>query len=215
MQHSNNTRLLAKGVLFRGTQAVSVLTEDDAIHITISPESHTDNVLYFILPRDAAAKKYRIDVVFQSPNATCRIFGLYHLSDNNTVEIKTHMHHRVPHCASEQVWRGVLDDRAKAVFEGNILVHHNAQKTDAQLSNKNLLLSKTAEINTKPILEIEADDVKCTHGATVGCLDEQALFYLRTRGIDEAAARQLLIDAFINEIKNKYEECDISMRCDS
>lgn len=211
MQHSNITRSLAKGVLFQGTQSVSVIAEDDLIHITISPESHTENVLYFVLPADNAAKKYRIDVLFQSENARCRIFGLYYLSSNNTVEIKTHMQHMVPHCASEQVWRGVLDDQAKALFEGNIVVHPHAQKTDAQLSNKNLLLSKTAEINTKPILEIEADDVKCTHGATVGCLDEQALFYLRTRGIAEADARQLLIDAFMNEIKSRYEESGISV----
>lgn len=203
MQHSNTTRLLTAGVLFEGTQSVSVVAQDDLIHITISPESHTENVLYFVLPAENAAKQYRIDVLFQSPHAHCRIVGLYHLSSHNTVEIKTYMQHRVPHCTSEQVWRGVLDGHAKAVFEGNIVVHPHAQKTDAQLSNKNLLLSKTAEINTKPILEIEADDVKCTHGATVGCLDEQALFYLRTRGIAETEARQLLIDAFMNEIMEK------------
>ena len=141
-----------------------------------------------------------INVRFNHAHAALTLLGLYQLHDQNSVEINTTINHCVPHCSSKQIWKGVLHDSSKAVFKGKIIVHPLAQKTSTHLSNKNLLLSKTAEVITKPILEIEADDVQCTHGATVGCLDQNALFYLRSRGIFENDARQLLVDAFAREI---------------
>ena len=97
--------------------------------------------------------------------------------------------HASPHCASRQFYNGILDGKSHGVFHGRIIVHKDAQKTDAKQTNRNLLLSDDAQIDTKPQLEIYADDVKCTHGATIGQIDENALFYLRSRGIDESSAR--------------------------
>src|SRR5574342_1239088 len=102
----------------------------------------------------------------------------------------------VPHCDSRQFYNGVLDGRSRGVFHGRIIVHKDAQKTDAKQTNRNLLLSDHAQIDTKPQLEIYADDVKCTHGATIGQMDENAVFYLRSRGIGRDAARALLLFAF-------------------
>ena len=114
--------------------------------------------------------------------------------------------HASPHCGSRQFYNGILDDQAHGVFHGRIIVHKDAQKTDAKQTNRNLLLSDDAQIDTKPQLEIYADDVKCTHGATIGQIDEDALFYLRSRGIDEVSARRLLLLAFAGECLARMKE---------
>jgi Fe-S cluster assembly protein SufD len=108
--------------------------------------------------------------------------------------------HAQPHCNSHEYYNGILDDRSKGVFHGRILVRQIAQKTDAKQTNKNLLLSENATVDTKPQLEIYADDVKCTHGATVGQLNDESIFYLRSRGIGAETARRMLIHAFAGEI---------------
>jgi Fe-S cluster assembly protein SufD len=107
--------------------------------------------------------------------------------------------HASPHCDSRQFYHGILDGRSHGVFSGRIIVHKDAQKTDAKQTNKNLLLSQEAQIDSKPQLEIYADDVKCTHGATIGQIDQDAIFYLRSRGIAEDAARALLLFGFAGE----------------
>ena len=112
----------------------------------------------------------------------------------------TRLEHAKPHCDSREVYKGILDGQATGVFHGRILVQPEAQKTDSKQTNNNLLLSDDAVINTKPQLEIYADDVKCTHGATVGQLDEDALFYLRSRGIGATMARSLLVYAFATQL---------------
>ena len=114
--------------------------------------------------------------------------------DNTTV-----IEHCVPHTSCREVFKGVLDDEARAVFQGRIVVHPGAQQTDGHQLSKAMLLSDRAEIDAKPELEIYADDVKCSHGATAGDLDHDALFYLRARGLPEARARALLIEAFLTE----------------
>ena len=114
--------------------------------------------------------------------------------------------HASPHCGSRQFYNGILDGQAHGVFHGRIIVHKDAQKTDAKQTNRNLLLSDDAQIDTKPQLEIHADDVKCTHGATIGQIDEEALFYLRSRGIGEVSARQLLLLAFAGECMARMKE---------
>src|SRR5262249_35038935 len=111
-----------------------------------------------------------------------------------------------PDCGSRQFYNGILDDSAHGVFHGRIIVHKDAQKTDAKQTNRNLLLSDSAQIDTKPQLEIYADDVKCTHGATIGQLAEEALFYLRSRGIEEQTARELLLGAFAAECLDRMKE---------
>jgi Fe-S cluster assembly protein SufD len=108
--------------------------------------------------------------------------------------------HAQPHCSSHEHFNGILDGHSKGVFHGRILVQKSAQKTDAKQTNKNLLLSEDATVDTKPQLEIYADDVKCTHGATVGQLNEESIFYLRARGIGVETARRMLIHAFAGEI---------------
>jgi Fe-S cluster assembly protein SufD len=125
--------------------------------------------------------------------------GLYLLSGEQHIDNYTTLVHASAHCASRELFKGILDDKSNGAFRGRIIVHKGAQKTDSKQTNDNLLLSDDAFVNTKPQLEIYADDVKCTHGATIGQLDSTALFYLRSRGIREEAARSLLIYAFAGE----------------
>lgn len=136
----------------------------------------------------------------EAEGATAVLNGLYMVGGKQHVDHHTRIDHLVPHTNSVETYHGVLNDTARAVFNGKVYVHRDAQKTDARQSNANLLLSKLAEVDTKPELEIYADDVKCSHGATVGQLDETALFYLRSRAIDEDTARSLLTFAFASEV---------------
>ncbi len=130
----------------------------------------------------------------------CTLNGLYLANGTRLVDTHTAIDHAMPHCESHEVYKGMLDDASRGVFNGKIFVRLDAQKTDAKQTNKVLLLSDDATINTKPQLEIFADDVKCTHGATVGQLDETQLFYLRARGIGETHARAMLVHAFASEV---------------
>src|SRR6266705_3225802 len=129
----------------------------------------------------------------------CLINGLFICTGQQHLDNYMLVEHASPHCGSRQFYNGILDDHAHGVFHGRIIVRKDAQKTDAKQTNRNLLLSDDAQIDTKPQLEIYADDVKCTHGATIGQVDENALFYLRSRGLAEAAARHVLLLAFANE----------------
>ncbi|MEW6238282.1 MAG: Fe-S cluster assembly protein SufD [Candidatus Omnitrophota bacterium] len=128
------------------------------------------------------------------------MYGLYLANERQVMDNNTKIIHAKPNCHSWEMYKGILDDKAKGVFRGRIRVEKDAQKTDAKQSNRNLLLSENAETSSMPQLEIYADDVKCTHGSTTGQLDDEALFYLRTRGIDAASARTLLTYAFASEI---------------
>jgi len=141
-----------------------------------------------------------IDVVLAGRGAHVGLNGLYMAGGQQHIDNHTRVDHSMPDTSSEESYRGVLDGRAHAVFNGKVVVHKDAQLADAQQSNANLLLSDDAEIDTKPELEIYADDVKCSHGATVGQLDDDMLFYLRSRAIDEHTARSLLTFAFAGEV---------------
>jgi Fe-S cluster assembly protein SufD len=138
--------------------------------------------------------------VLDAEGCECTLNGLYLAADKQHVDNHTVIDHAKPHCASHELYKGILDGHAHGVFHGKIYVRQDAQKTDAKQTNQTLLLSADAVIDTKPQLEIFADDVKCTHGATVGQLDAEALFYLRARGIGLEAARSLLTYAFANEV---------------
>ena len=135
----------------------------------------------------------------------CTLNGLYLGGGTTLVDNHTTIEHALPHCGSHEVYKGILWGQARAVFNGKIIVRPDAQKTDAKQTNKALLLSDGAQINTKPELEIFANDVKCTHGAAIGQLDEDALFYLRTRGLGPTEARGMLIQAFAGDIINRVK----------
>lgn len=141
--------------------------------------------------------------------------GLYMVSGKQLADCRTRIDHAMPHCESHEMYKGILDNQARGVFNGKIHVHPDAQKTDAKQSNQALLLSDDAVIDTKPELEIYADDVRCTHGATVGELDAQALFYLRSRGVPEPLARKVLIFAFANDVVQGVEANPLKKRLES
>lgn len=141
-----------------------------------------------------------ISVTLGGEGAEATLNGLYVVRGRNLVDTHTRIDHAVPHCTSHELYKGILDDSGRAVFNGKVLVREDAQQTDAKQTNKALLLSETAQVHTQPQLEIFADDVKCTHGATVGQLDPDAMFYLLSRGISRPDARALLIHAFACEV---------------
>ncbi len=138
--------------------------------------------------------------------------GFYFLNNNEFADNHTLADHASPNSNSNEVYRGIINDTATAVFNGKILVRPDAQKTNAYQSNKNILLSDEATLNTKPQLEIFADDVKCSHGATSGTIDEESLFYLRSRGISEAIARSLLLSAFADELINEIKIPELKIK---
>ena len=139
-------------------------------------------------------------------NSVGNMYGLYLLHGKSHVDNHTNVDHTIPHAESNELYKGILADQSRGVFNGKIFVRQIAQKTNAFQQNNNILLSDDAIINTKPQLEIWADDVKCSHGCTVGQLDEEALFYLQARGIDKITARGLLLYAFAGEVLDKIEE---------
>jgi Fe-S cluster assembly protein SufD len=141
-----------------------------------------------------------VNVVLAGEGGECTLNGLYLAHGRQLIDNHTRIDHAKPRCASHELYKGILDGKAHGVFNGKIFVHQDAQQTDARQTNKTLLLSEDAVMNSKPQLEIYADDVKCTHGATIGQLDQEAIFYLRSRGIGLQEARSLLTFAFANDI---------------
>lgn len=142
-------------------------------------------------------------VILSDSNTEAHLNGLYLLQKNQLVDNHTLVDHQMPNCYSNELYKGVMDDKSTAVFNGKIFVRKDAQKTNAYQSNRNILLSPNATINTKPQLEIYADDVKCSHGTSTGKLDDTALFYLKSRGIGFENAQKLLLQAFVSEVYEK------------
>ncbi len=153
--------------------------------------------------------KTDIDIMHQGSNSSSQMTGIYLPSEQNNIDFHTCIEHQVPHCTSRETFRGIIADSAKATFNGKIHIFKDAQKSDAQLNNKNLLLTNTAEINTKPELEIYADDVVCAHGATIAKIDEKAVYYLKTRGINEMQAKKMLSIGFINELLQEIKIAEL------
>jgi Fe-S cluster assembly protein SufD len=177
--------------------------ESDATFHIASMHIHAtrnSNVTTHALTLGGRLVRNDILAVLDGEGAECTLNGLYFADGERHVDTHTTIDHAKPHCPSHEVYKGILAGRARAVFNGKIIVRQDAQKTDAKQTNRALLLSDNATINTKPQLEIFADDVKCTHGAAIGQLDEDALFYLRARGLTFLEARDLLIHAFAGEI---------------
>jgi Fe-S cluster assembly protein SufD len=146
-----------------------------------------------------------ITVVFEAEGGECTLNGLYVVTDRQHVDNHTMIDHAKPHCTSNELYKGILDGKSRGVFNGKILVRPDAQKTNAHQTNKNLLLSDEALIDTKPQLEIFANDVKCSHGATIGQLEEDPIFYLRSRGVDREMARTILTYAFASDIISRIK----------
>ncbi len=144
-----------------------------------------------------------VSALLDGEGGDCTLNGLYVMSGSQHVDNHTVIDHARPHCSSRELYKGVLDDRSRGVFDGTIIVRPGAQKSDARQTNKNLLLSEDALADSKPTLIIEADDVKCNHGATIGQLDENAMFYLRSRGLSREMARSLLTHAFASDIVSR------------
>ncbi len=170
-------------------------------HISVKQNDHSQFASHSL---SLGGKLVRSDMsmYLQEEHAHCLMNGIYAPAEGQHVDHHTTVHHLVPNCRSDQDYKGILTGRSRAVFNGKVIVAKDAQHTDAKQQNKNLLLSANAEIDTKPQLEIFADDVLCSHGATVGQLDEEALFYLATRGIGRAEASLYLIHAFaINNLR--------------
>lgn len=155
-----------------------------------------------------------LDVTLSQPGCHSDHSGLYLADKNQHVDNQLFLDHAAPDCTSNQLYKGIIDDQARGVFTGKILVRRDAQRTRAYQNNKNLLLSDDARANTQPHLEIYADDVKCSHGATVGQLDPEAMFYLRSRGLCERTARQLMMYAFAVEVINKINIQALTHRLD-
>jgi Fe-S cluster assembly protein SufD len=174
----------------------------NAYHIaTIAGEfGRTSNVSVHSLALGAKISRNNIRTKLAGEGLECLLNGLYLTKDEQIADHHMIVEHAQPHCASHEYFNGILDDKSKGVFHGRILVREIAQKTDAKQTNKNLLLSDDATADTKPQLEIYADDVKCTHGATIGQLNSESIFYLRSRGMSLDTAKQMLIHAFAGEI---------------
>jgi Fe-S cluster assembly protein SufD len=174
----------------------------DAFHIaTIAGEfGGASNVRLHSFALGAKLSRNNIRAKLAGEGLECILNGLYLTRGEQLADHHMVVEHAQPHCASHEYFNGILDDKSRGVFHGRIYVHPIAQKTDAKQTNKNLLLSDDATADTKPQLEIYADDVKCTHGATIGQLNDESIFYLRSRGIPEKTARRMLIHAFAGEI---------------
>ena len=163
----------------------------------------------FILSLGAALSRNQLGILLAGEAAVCRVNGAYLLRGSQHADTTSIIDHAVPECTSSEVYKGVLDDRSRAVFQAKTIVRKDAQHSDGRQLNKTLLLSDRAEIDSKPELEIYADDVLCSHGATAGEIDENALFYLRSRGIEPEIARAMLVDAFVDEALGEISRGDL------
>ncbi len=162
----------------------------------------------------AKLSRHDLSVMMDHEGAECRVDGLYIIGDGQHTDTHSVIDHKQPHCASHQLYKGILDGKSRAVFNGKVFVRRGAIGTDANQTNKNLLLSNEAHVDTKPQLEIFADDVKCAHGAAIGQLDEDELFYLESRGIHSDLARNLLTYGFAEEVIARIKVESIKTKLD-
>jgi Fe-S cluster assembly protein SufD len=174
----------------------------NAFHITGLYLSQAANSRYAGVNIGLGGIWARTDLVtrFSGEHAECDLQGLYLAGDKQLIDYHMDVRHGLPHCSSRERFKGILYGKGRAVFDGLVYVARDAQKTDAEMSNRNLILSPNAEVDTKPQLEIYADDVKCSHGTTVGQIEPEMLFYLRSRGISASIARRMLCLGFAGEI---------------
>ena len=187
---AQSSRLRVFGVQEDALEATNLATTC----VNVSKDARFSN---FNLSLGGRMSRHETRVALQGSGADCKIDGAYLMRGRQHCDNTLRIDHLVPDTTSDVMFKGVLDDESRAVFQGKIVVHRDAQRSDGQMHNKTMLLNDGAEINTKPELEIYADDVKCSHGAASGHVDEMALFYMRSRGIPDAQARNLLIQSFL------------------
>ncbi len=190
------------------------LGSEEAFHITTQQwtQGRGSNAKSTTVTLGGALVRNDTNAILDGEGCESTINGLYVGRGEQHIDNHTRLDHAKAHCPSHELFKGVLDDKSSAVFNGKIIVRPDAQKTDSKQSNMNLLLSDDAVVNTKPQLEIFADDVRCTHGATIGRLDSDAMFYLRSRGIPEAEALNLLIYAFASDVIDRVRIPDLAER---
>lgn len=160
---------------------------------------------------DGKFVRNNLNISLNGENISTSMYGFFFATKDNLIDNYTLVDHAMPKCKSKEIYKGIIDGKSTGVFNGKIIVRPDAQQTDAYQSNKNILLSEDARINSKPQLEIYADDVKCSHGSTTGYLDKESLFYLKSRGISESRAKSLLLNAFASDVLSKIK---ISALCD-
>lgn len=174
--------------------------------VTLIQQQQDSQVNAFFLAKGSATARDDLRVNLIERGAECRLAGLCALySEQQVVDHYIHVDHAASHTSSDMLFKGLIDKKSRAVFNGKVYVHPDTQQVTAQQASHNLLLSNTAEVDARPELEIYADDLKCAHGATIGQLDEEALFYLRSRGVSEADAKALLLNAFAEEVLSTIE----------
>jgi Fe-S cluster assembly protein SufD len=195
---SKNANLTIDKLQYEGETSSQIMTEqvEQSDDSTFTINTATLNGLLV---------RNNLNIAVNGQNCETNLNGVYLLNGNQHVDNHTIVDHLKPNCNSNELYKGVIDGKATAVFNGKVFVRKDAQKINAFQSNGNVLLTDDATVNSKPELEIYADDVKCSHGSTTGQLDEEAVFYLRARGLSETAARQLMVGAFVGEVFEKFE----------
>jgi len=208
------------------TNVVTEIFVKENAHLTLHKIQKEDNTSYHVsteqvdqhknstftintLTLSGALVRNNLNIEVNGENCATHLNGGYILKGNQHVDNHTLVDHKVANCNSFELYKGILKDKSTGVFNGKVFVRKDAQKINAFQSNANVLLSDDAAINSKPELEIYADDVKCSHGSTTGQLDEEALFYLRARGLSEKSARELIVSAFINDVIEKIENEEV------
>jgi Fe-S cluster assembly protein SufD len=179
----------------------------EAFHIATLQvqQARSSNFVSHAVAVGGALARHDLNIVLHGEGGESTLNGLYMATGQQHIDNHTRIDHVMPHCISRELYKGILDGKARGVFNGKIVVHKDAQQTDAVQTNKNLLLSEDARIDTKPQLEIFNNDVKCSHGSTIGRLDANSVFYLRSRGLGEEAARSLLTYAFASELVQRIK----------
>jgi len=190
------------------------IEDDSTFHISTEEvqQAADSNFTINTITLNGGLVRNNLHINVNGSNCETNLNGAYILKGNQHVDNHTVVDHKVAHCLSNELYKGVIDGKATAVFNGKVFVRKDAQKINAFQSNANVLLSDDATIDSKPELEIYADDVKCSHGSTTGQLDEEAIFYLRARGIGEKAARQLMVGAFVGDVFDKIENESLSAK---
>ncbi len=194
-----NARLRLTRIQTAGAQAQRLTR----LKIALARDAHLDAVT---VDFGGGFVRHDLDISLEGAGAEAQLHGLYLVRGTAHVDNHTRIDHRAPHCTSREFFHGIAFDKGRAVFNGKVVVQPGAQKTDSEQRVANLLMSEGAQVNAKPELEINADDVKCAHGATFGQLDETAIFYLRSRGLSAEAARALLTQAFAGEVLDRIAD---------
>ena len=203
---NHNTELIARNGALVNYHLIQESGPDSVnIHNSNIYQSANSRVNTYTFSLNGRDLRNNLNILLNEEDCESHLYGLYFISNNDHIDNHTTVDHRKPHCYSNEYYKGIIDDNGIGTFNGKIYVRPNAQKTNAFQSNKNLVLTDTATINTKPQLEIWADDVKCSHGATTGQIDEEQMFYLRSRGLGRESATALLLHAFAFDIIDRVE----------